>query len=264
MMTNEQRFVFEAVHALLTFGEGNAKLNKRIATFSLPAGWTCPFANECFCKADPKTGKLTDGPDCVFRCYAATTEARNPTVRNSRWRNFNLLNAARTTSKMTDLILASLPKGLDLIRLHVSGDFFSEAYFKAWLNVARQQPNRIFYAYTKSIRFWVNNLDSIPANIRLVASLGGKDDWLIKMHKLVSAQVVFSVEEAAEKGLEIDHDDSHAINPVKSFALLIHGGQPKGTPAAKAWEKVKRTTGGYSHKRQRNAPADLKILSVKA
>jgi hypothetical protein len=242
----------------LTFGQGNAKLTKRIATFSLPAGWACPSAFNCLSKANPETGKLTDGPNCLFRCYAATSEARLPAVRRSRWHNLNLLKECCTTAKMTELILASLPKEFDLIRIHVSGDFFSDAYFKAWLEVARQRPGIIFYGYTKSIRFWIDNQASIPANFRLVASMGGKEDSLAKMHNLVTAVVVYSPEEAEQKGIEIDHDDSHAINPVKSFALLIHGGQPKGNTASVAWEKIKRTVGGYSTKRQRN------ILTIKA
>jgi hypothetical protein len=42
---------------------------------------------------------------------------------------------------------------------------------------------------------------------------------------------VFSVEEAEAKGLEIDYDERHAIigrGRENSFALLIHGTQPKG------------------------------------
>ena len=54
------------------------------------------------------------------------------------------------------------------------------------------------------------------------------------MKNLKYAKVVFSEEEAAELGLEIDHDDSHAYGGDKSFALLIHGTQPSDTMAAKA------------------------------
>jgi len=57
--------------------------------------------------------------------------------------------------------------------------------------------------------------------------------------------VVFSEEEAAKLGLEIDHDDSHAYKGDKSFALLLHGTQPKGTMAAKA--KNKLVTAGVKH-----------------
>jgi hypothetical protein len=44
-----------------------------------------------------------------------------------------------------------------------------------------------------------------------------------------------------EKGLEIDHDDSHCYDRnCKKFALLIHGAQPAGSPASKAVQKLKK------------------------
>ena len=32
---------------VLTFSTDNAKLGPDVATFSLPAGWSCPFAKDC-------------------------------------------------------------------------------------------------------------------------------------------------------------------------------------------------------------------------
>jgi len=61
---------------------------------------------------------------------------------------------------------------------------------------------------------------------------------------------VFSEAEAVDLGLFIDHDDSHAANPTwrdESFALLIHGTQPKGTEAATALKALKGK-GSYSRK----------------
>ena len=65
------------------------------------------------------------------------------------------------------------------------------------------------------------------------------------MKNLKYARVVFSEEEAAKLGLEIDHDDSHAYGGDESFALLIHGTQPSGSMAAKA--KNKLVTAGIKH-----------------
>ena len=60
--------------------------------------------------------------------------------------------------------------------------------------------------------------------------------------------VVFSEEEAEQKGLEIDHDDAHALGK-KSFALLLHGTQPKGSEASKALQVLRKAgKGGYSQK----------------
>jgi hypothetical protein len=85
----------------------------------------------------------------------------------------------------------------------------------------------------------------------LNASKGGKLDNMIDQYNLKYAEVVYSEQEAKEKGLEIDHDDSHAYDFNHSFALLIHGTQPKGSKAAAAksllakqgWTGYKKKTG---------------------
>src|SRR6476660_1264572 len=119
----------------LRFGRGNAKLADDIYTFSLPAGHACPGAFRCMAKADRKTGKLQDGPSQSFRCFAAGDESRYPSVRKLRWHNFDLLKG-KTREEMATLILDSLPGEAKLVRLHVSGDFFSDGYFLAWMDVA--------------------------------------------------------------------------------------------------------------------------------
>jgi hypothetical protein len=214
---------------MLSFGKRNAKLGKDIATFSLPAGFTCPKAHECLSKSNRETGKIKDGKHTQFRCFSASAEALYPNVRKSRWNNFEQLKG-KTVNDMVSLIDSSLPKH-KIIRVHVSGDFFSQDYFAAWMKVARKNPDKLFYAYTKCLSTWVKYwlVKDIPENFILTASYGGKEDYLIKEFNLRSAIVVYSVKEAEEKGLKIDHDDSLARDKsVKSFALLIHGIQPKG------------------------------------
>lgn len=202
-------------------------------------------------KTDRETGKLQDGPFQSFRCFAATDEARFPNARRSRWHNFDLLrNESR--NGMCTLILASLPPDAKIVRLHVSGDFFSDAYFLAWMDVARSKPEMLFYTYTKSLLIWLRHRSSVPANFKLTASEGGKHDDFIEAESLKSAKVLFSIEEARDLGLEIDHDDSLAYASDKSFALLLHGSQRKETPAAKAMSSL-RSAGynGYSQKSRR-------------
>ena len=82
----------------------------------------------------------------------------------------------------------------------------------------------------------------------MTASYGGRKDELIETHELRYAKVVFSEDEAAGLGLEIDHDDTHAADMDtrdESFALLIHGPQPKGSDAGKAMRALKGN-GSYS------------------
>ena len=231
---------------LLKFQQGNAKLGKNIFTFSLPAGHACPFANECLSKADKLTGKLTDGPNTQFRCFAASAEAVYPNVRIARWHNFDLLKKLNS-NESKDLILASLPKKANIVRIHVSGDFFNEAYFLAWLQVVKARPEVLFYAYTKSLIYWVNYIKEIPGNLVLNASEGGKLDAQISEHGLKFAKVVYSPEQAQELGLLIDHTDEAAYKTKESFALLIHGQQPKGSKASQSIKDLKARNIKYSY-----------------
>ncbi len=238
----------------LTFGKANAKLkalekrlNKKVITFSLPSGYTCPSAKECWAKADKETGKITDGKDMKFRCFAASLEAVFPSLRKSVWKNFDALKAAKTSENMVKLIQSNLPKKYDVVRIHPAGDLFNDNYFDAWIEVAKNNPTKLFYAYTKQVNLWVERIDKIPSNFVLTASRGGKHDNLIDQYGLKCAEVVFSVEEAKKKKLEIDHDDYHAAVGTKSFSLLLHGQQKSGTEAAVAL-KALDGLGSYSNK----------------
>jgi hypothetical protein len=155
---------------------------------------------------------------------------------------------------MAELIDFSLPaRRFERIRVHVAGDFFSAAYFMAWMEVARRNPERLFYAYTKSLHVWVKCQGLIPDNFVLTASLGGKFDHLVDKHDLRSAVVVMHPEEAEAMGLEIDHDDSHARDPeVRKFALLIHGAQPAKSKASRAIKRLKDEGVAFSYSRKKS------------
>ena len=112
---------------------GNAKL-KDIISFSIASGWSCPFADACLSKADPVTGRISDGPKTEFRCFSASQESLYPAVRKQRFHNFQLLRSVRTVDEMTQMINQALPKinrkGKGrIVRLHVAGDFFNQTYF---------------------------------------------------------------------------------------------------------------------------------------
>jgi hypothetical protein len=246
---------------MLSFTKGNKKLrvHNGLWTFSLPAGHSCPGALDCLSKADPETGKVRDGRSTKFRCYATSEEAFKPSVRVSRWNNFKqvkrMLSQKDGVHKLADLINASLPKKARIIRIHASGDFFNYEYMKAWHIVAERNPDILFYGYTKSLDFWVRlerEYAGLAHNFVLTASVGGRHDWMIEARRLQKAVVVFSEEEAQSLGLPIDHDDTHAMRRQGDFALLIHGVQPAGTPAAKALAKLKSQ--GYNKNRRLALP----------
>ena len=215
--------------------------------FSLPAGYSCPFAEICLSKADRHTGKLTDGEHMEFRCFQASLEALRGSMRDANWRNFDALRACKTVEDMLDLFQDALPKNADIVRFGIDGDFFNQRMFDAVLLLARANPTIRFYAYTKSVGYWVARLDEIPDNVNLNASYGGKLDHLIDEYGLKSAKVVLHPSEADALGLEIDHDENHALNGSENFALLIHGQQAKGSKASQAIKRLKTEQIEYSY-----------------
>ena len=227
----------------------NRKIGRTMAkiySFDILSGIDCPFAFNCKSRAevqDDGSRRIKDGPDTKFRCFSASQEVLFTNVYNSRKRNHDAIHELETSDAMADALCNALPKNAGVIRIHVAGDMFSNNYFLAWIKVAERNPNVLFYAYTKSLIYWIRNRERVPYNLVLTASYGGRNDHLIQEHNLRSAKVVFSRQEAADLGLEIDNDDSHACDPTKAnqdFALLIHGVQPKGSEAAKALNILKR------------------------
>ena len=208
----------------VTFSGPMPYYEDRVFEFNLPAGHTCPQADQCLLKADRLTGKMTHGRNQVFRCYAAITE-RFPAVRDARWNN---LESIRKTKDIVGLISLSIPKKASRIRIHGSGDFFKQSYFDAWLEIARNNPQILFWAFTKSVQFWVNRLDVIPDNLILQASRGGKQDHLIEQFKLKSATVYKTLALALQSGLPIDIDDKYACSNLGSFALVDNFGPDRG------------------------------------
>ena len=247
---------------MLTFHRSNAKLDalekmtgKKVYTCSLLSGHTCPFALDCLSKVVIVNGKrkVVDGPHTKFRCFSASQEAQYTPVYNDRLENsLNIRSASREDMALE--IADAIPLDAGIIRIHVGGDFMNPNYFLAWLDVANAIPDVTFYAYTKSLPYWVDNrayVEDTP-NMLLTASYGGRRDDLIESENLRSVKVVFSTMEAKELGLELDHDDSHAANPNKrneSFALLLHGTQPPKSEASKALSALKGK-GSYSRKKK--------------
>lgn len=227
----------ESEDCVLTLGKSNEKLaNMNIIYLSLPAGYTCPFAAGCKTFAHKKGGKFKSSGKSILdaggdmRCYAASTEARYPNVRESRWSNFELL---QNTDDIAGLISRSIQyfnvhnPDIKIFRIHESGDFFSQEYFNAWIDVAEKFPNILFYAYTVSLPYWQESKDRIPKNLRLTASQGGKRDDIIDKEGFRKVVIVRDEGEAIKKNLHIDVADFLAVFGDKDFALLLHGVQSK-------------------------------------
>jgi hypothetical protein len=168
---------------MLGFSKSNSKMNvlakflnfkkTAVLSFDIPAGWTCAKAGICKGFAHKTTGKLTQVGR--VKCYAVKQENYLPTVRAFRWNNFNqLLACGKNTDKMVELILASIPKNAEIVRIHSSGDFYSQEYFMAWVRVAYMLPSVIFIAYSKHLDYVT--FENRSPNFSMVYSYGSKDD----------------------------------------------------------------------------------------
>ncbi len=175
--------------------------------WNLPSGFTCPFAMECLVKVDRHTGKF-DNKSKAYRCYSAMQE-RFPAVRNHRWANFDFL---RDGGK------PEIPKKAEAVRIHMSGDFYSQDYFDMWLDICNENPKIEFWAYTKSLKYWEKRINEIPDNLILTASKGGRNDNLIDEYNLKNVEIIKTKEDA--KGKPIDTCDDQARIPNVNFCLL--------------------------------------------
>jgi hypothetical protein len=234
--------------------EGYLANRRKIYSLDLLSGHTCPGAKDCLAKVVESGGKfiLQDGPATLFRCFSASQEICYPNVRRARTHNLGVIKRLKSAMQIRDAILESLPRNLGVLRYHVGGDFFKLAYFQAAVMVAETMPDRLFYAYTKSLHH-LAKLDCmdlsqgmIRQNFLVTTSRGGKYDRLIEPLNVRTATVVFTEAQAGD--MPIDHDDSHAATVGGSFALLLHGVQPKGSEASKALVQL-RGKGSYGKRR---------------
>lgn len=257
-LSKVERYVFscERLKKLKSVDKLNKWLEgkRKIYSFDLLSGHSCPFAKDCKSKVEVSskiTGRklkflrksfrwlpekmrrrIVDGPDTKFRCFSASQEVLLTGVFNKRLNNFISLKDENYLG-MRKILEDNLPADAGIVRIHVAGDFFKADYFAAWLDLIKSRPDILFYAYTKSLPYWIKHRFEIPENFMLTASRGGSADRLIDTHGLREAVVVESEAEAEAMGLDLDWDDSHAALPGPSFALMVHGPQPAGTNAAK-------------------------------
>lgn len=102
------------------------------------------------------------------------------------------------------------------IRVHDAGDFFSLDYALDWIDIAKENTQCIFYAYTKEVRmFKVDLADKLPENFIVIFSFGGKQDHLIEKEKDRHSDVFPNYDEMIAAGYnDITEDDKQAaINP---------------------------------------------------
>jgi hypothetical protein len=86
-----------------------------------------------------------------------------------------------STDHLSGWVQQWLECGGQAVRIHDSGDFFSEEYLIKWIEIAWECPNILFYAYTKEVEMIRSVKPRIlwPSNLLTIYSMGGKQDHLI-------------------------------------------------------------------------------------
>lgn len=94
-------------------------------------------------------GKETCGRECPG-CYAMKPQKFRPAVLPARQRNL----ASSRLSDFADNVTLELTKTrrkIKAVRIHESGDFYSQDYVDKWANIADSNPKITFYAFTKRL-----------------------------------------------------------------------------------------------------------------
>ena len=139
------------------------EMGLRVFNFGIPAyksasgKVTCPFADKC-----------------VKYCYAQKGAYNWGNVKPAFERRYEI-------SKQDDfveiMVSEILKKKVDYLRIHDSGDYYSNEYIYKWFAIANALPHVRFYSYTKSIPLFLDK--KIPENLDIIFSEGSKKDELI-------------------------------------------------------------------------------------
>jgi hypothetical protein len=223
-------------------GAGKLKPSKIMAYNQLP-GLTCPGKGDCFNWCFALSG-MTAMPD-QMNAYA---ENLGESERDDFVERVNKqFKGARANSPLT----FKGKKWKKVVRIHAYGDFHTPKYVNKWRQIAKDNPDVFFYAYTKSfymqpMKEWMEEIhNGTVKNVKIIQSHGSKYDDKIDP-KYPTAKVYDSVEaihsekgKGEEKPKHCDADDSVAADPKnKRVAIVSHG----DTPCASGFCPYKKTT----------------------
>lgn len=112
---------------------GNGKLGPTVWHFSVPAVFTC-YGRSTLCES---------------ACYACKGHYHHTNVQ----KRHRLNHAMREESSFELRVVSQIERmKAELVRVHPAGDFDSTAYIQSWGNIARECPDTLFWAYTRSWR----------------------------------------------------------------------------------------------------------------
>ena len=143
------------------------ELKLRVFNFGIPAyksasgKLTCPMADSC-----------------VKFCYAKKGAYIWSNVKPAFEKRYQLTKTDQFVDAMNAEIAKKKP---DYVRVHDSGDYYSRAYLKKWIQIAINNPSVRFYSYTNMVDMMLKA--SLPDNYDIIFSDSGKQKHLIDKRK---------------------------------------------------------------------------------
>jgi hypothetical protein len=195
----------------------NSKLKKtsktlglRVFNFGIPAyksasgKLTCPMADSC-----------------VKFCYAKKGAYIWSNVKPAFEKRYQLSKTDMFVDAMNAEIRKKKP---DYVRVHDSGDYYSRAYLKKWIDIANSNPNVRFYSYTNMIDMMLKT--SLPDNYDIIFSDSGKQKHLIDERKHRHTKIFKSNDDLNSAGYtDASSIDLHAtrwFNDTNKVGLVFH------------------------------------------
>lgn len=201
----------------------NGKMKKSSKNGTHLYNWTIPAYKS-------ETGLITcpNASKCVAGCYARSGMYAMPVQHQAHENKLALSRTKGFEQVMVYTIDKLLKKhGNDkiFIRVHDSGDFYSETYLQAWHDIMDAYKSEIrlhFYAYSKMVeltRKWHDR-----SNFTLIYSYGGLQDRMIDPKRDRHSKVFESETDLIAAGYsDASNNDLIAIGPNNKIGLIYHG-----------------------------------------
>lgn len=196
---------------LLTQNSKIKKSDVRTFNFGIPA-----FQSSTGLKTCPNAGA------CAKGCYALAGAYRFSNVAKAFEAR---LEATQTFGFVTTMISEIQARKAERVRIHDSGDFYSQEYLDKWCTIMEALPKVQFYAYTKQVKMFKEYQYILPKNFTVVFSYGGLQDALIDRTKDRHSRVFDSVDTLKAEGYtDTSETDDAAANPaIRCIGLVYHG-----------------------------------------
>ena len=161
-----QKMIFKSLKLTCAFPKlnlnrmvyGNYKLARSILIFDTTAGTSGTCTTDC------------------KGCYAKKSQNRFPMTRLFRAVNTYLVK--NNLELLEELLINQIEKSkkITAVRLHSSGDFYSQEYVDMWDRIIKKYPELKFYTYTKVSHLDFTSIES-NSNFNLIPSIVECDGW---------------------------------------------------------------------------------------